>query len=43
MGEAMNKDKWIEMLDLTPHPEGGYFKEIIKSQQILSDHNAMYT
>ncbi|MBL0846311.1 cupin domain-containing protein [Mammaliicoccus fleurettii] len=39
----MNKEKWINMLDLMPHPEGGYYKEVIKSEQTLSDHNALYT
>ena len=27
----MNQEQWIDMLNLEPHPEGGYYKEIIKS------------
>ena len=25
-----NADYWIKQLDLTPHPEGGYYKETIR-------------
>lgn len=39
----MHKDKWIEKLELMPHPEGGYYKETFKSNQTLSDNNAIYT
>ena len=28
---------WIRHLELQPHPEGGYFKEIYRSQAIVSD------
>lgn len=24
---------WIEKLDMTPHPEGGYFKEVYRSEE----------
>ncbi len=27
---------WINHLDLLPHPEGGYFKEVYRSQEILN-------
>lgn len=39
----MNQEQWIDMLNLEPHPEGGYYKEIIKSSHTLDDQNAMYT
>lgn len=39
----MNKEQWIDMLNLKPHPEGGYYKEIIKSSHTLDDQNTMYT
>jgi predicted cupin superfamily sugar epimerase len=28
---------WIKMLDLKPHPEGGYFKETYRSNEIISE------
>ncbi|MFH0735742.1 MAG: cupin domain-containing protein [bacterium] len=28
--------EWIEKLDLTPHPEGGYFKEVYRSNEIIN-------
>ena len=28
---------WIRMLDLKMHPEGGYFKEIYRSDEIISE------
>lgn len=31
----MNQEQWIDMLNLEPHPEGGYYKEIIKSSHTL--------
>jgi uncharacterized protein len=36
---------WINKLGLTPHPEGGYFREIYRSKEILSSHvlNQRYT
>lgn len=30
-------DMWIEKLDLIPHPEGGYFREIYRSEEILHE------
>ncbi|MDD2237154.1 MAG: cupin domain-containing protein [Kiritimatiellae bacterium] len=27
---------WIESLELNPHPEGGYYKEVYRSEMILS-------
>jgi predicted cupin superfamily sugar epimerase len=34
----MNKaDVYIEKLQLTPHPEGGYFREIYRSDELLKD------
>ncbi len=29
-------EKWIEYLNLTPHPEGGYFKESFRSSEQIS-------
>lgn len=39
----MNKEQWIEKLHLEPHPEGGFYKEILKSNQTMSDGNVLYT
>nr|WP_263314871.1 cupin domain-containing protein [Mammaliicoccus sp. Marseille-Q6498] len=39
----MTKEEWIQLLDLTDHPEGGYYRETIKSNQVLNDDNALYT
>ncbi|MFH1198303.1 MAG: cupin domain-containing protein [bacterium] len=37
----MNSAKeWIEKLNLLPHPEGGYFKEIYKSKETI-DNSAL--
>ena len=30
---------WIEKLDLNPHPEGGYFKEIYKSGEYIKEEH----
>jgi len=30
-----NQDYWIVQLKLEPHPEGGYFKQILRSEQSL--------
>ena len=29
-------EKWIKKLNLSPHPEGGYYKEIYRSNEILN-------
>lgn len=29
-------EEWIQILKLTPHPEGGYFREVYRSDEILS-------
>lgn len=31
-------DYWIEKLGLTPHPEGGYYKEVYRSEIQISEH-----
>jgi predicted cupin superfamily sugar epimerase len=28
---------WIQHLGLTPHPEGGYFKEVYRNENLISD------
>lgn len=28
-------EKWIQRLDLKPHPEGGFFREIYRSEEII--------
>ncbi|TCP29615.1 hypothetical protein EV207_10969 [Scopulibacillus darangshiensis] len=28
---------WVSKLGLTPHPEGGYYKETFKSREVISD------
>jgi uncharacterized protein len=32
-----NAKEWIKQLDLTAHPEGGYFKEIYRNSNCISD------
>lgn len=29
-------DRWIRTLKLSPHPEGGYFKEVYRSTEVLA-------
>jgi len=29
-------DYWIDHLGLLPHPEGGYYKETYRSQEVLT-------
>jgi uncharacterized protein len=31
-----NAEYWIKKLDLTPHPEGGYYKETFASNDVIS-------
>ena len=31
----MTSENWINKLNLTPHPEGGYFKEIYRSAEFI--------
>lgn len=40
-----SKEYWIKTLGLTPHIEGGYYKEILKSDDRLVEHHnrALYT
>ena len=33
-----DKQYYIEKLGLTPHPEGGYYKETFQSTEVTSDH-----
>lgn len=35
----MNAQEYIKKLNLNPHPEGGYYKEIYRSQGIISQPN----
>jgi len=30
---------WIDRLDLQPHPEGGYYREIFRSHAVVRRHN----
>ncbi len=42
----MQKEEWIQYYDLTPHPEGGYFKQVDKSSDVLDENGkerARYT
>lgn len=34
--------KLIELLELTPHPEGGYFKEVYRSNDVIPEINRNY-
>lgn len=35
--------QWIEQLQLQPHPEGGFYKEIITGQQASADSRNAYS
>lgn len=35
----MDAKEWIAALELIPHPEGGYFKEIYRAEGIISQPN----
>ena len=35
----MNAQELISILDLQPHPEGGYYKETYRAAQIINDRN----
>jgi uncharacterized protein len=35
-GGSGEPDRWIRRLGLTPHPEGGYFREIYRSDETLA-------
>jgi uncharacterized protein len=41
--EAQDAKYWIERLDMQPHPEGGYYKEVFRSQQQVHRLNAEET
>jgi predicted cupin superfamily sugar epimerase len=32
-------NRWIEYLNLQPHPEGGWFKELYRSEEIIKKEN----
>ena len=34
----INADYWIERLELQRHPEGGYFKETYRSNEVILEH-----
>lgn len=34
----MNADDWIAKLNLQPHPEGGYFAEVYRAPQTVTDN-----
>ena len=38
-----NADYWIKQLDLTPHPEGGYYKTIRETNEHNVHHSVVYT
>lgn len=39
-------NEWVQLLDLTPHPEGGFFKEVVRepkeSRQSRADYTSIY-
>lgn len=43
-GNMYTADYWIEKLDLIKHPEGGFFREVYRSDEIISERalNARY-
>jgi uncharacterized protein len=36
--DAKNASYWIEHLNLLPHPEGGYYREIFSSNEIITQN-----
>ncbi|OCA84219.1 cupin [Bacillus sp. FJAT-27225] len=38
-----NAEYWIEKLELEPHPEGGFFKQTFKSEELLDGKKTLYT
>ena len=32
-----NKNYWVEKLKLEPHPEGGFYREVYRSNEIISE------
>ena len=36
-------NNWVKQLELTPHPEGGYYKEIIKGEWDETTSRASYS
>lgn len=39
----MNAIDWITHLNLLPHPEGGYFKEVFRSGKLVDDAQSAMT
>ncbi|MFC6293366.1 cupin [Macrococcus epidermidis] len=39
----MNKDQLIKKLRMQPHPEGGYYYETYRSNEVTADGRALYT
>ncbi len=39
----MKANDWIESLQLLPHPEGGYYKEVFRSEKRLEDGRSAMT
>lgn len=37
----MNAKDWITHLDLSPHPEGGYYKEVFRSGKLVNDRSVI--
>ena len=33
-----DKSYWIEQLGLIPHPEGGYYREVYRSEAVINSH-----
>lgn len=39
----MNKDQLIKKLRMQPHPEGGYYYETYRSNEVNGDGRVLYT
>lgn len=36
-------DHWVRLLDLEPHLEGGYYRQVYKADDNFKDHRKLYT
>lgn len=39
----MNAKDWIDQLNLLPHPEGGYYKEVFRSEKLVDTDKSVMT
>lgn len=39
----MSKQEWIQQLSLLPHPEGGYYREVFRGNDVISSGDNRYS